>query len=487
MIGLHSDLRGTYNMLYVLGEARGGTHKYQDASSSLGTSLLNTSPIKDNTLRAGRTGVGSWNGLYANILRVNLFIIKVETEVDFLTDAEKSYYLGQAYGIRAYYYFWLYRTYAGVPIVTDIKVLQGQVSAPDLYKARSTAKETLDFIKEDVNKSEAFFNGDFEQEKTKSMWSLNATLALKGEVYLWSAKVPIQDQSPDGTDATTAKDAISKLVGKYALESEFAKVFSEKGNGEIIMTIRFLEGESTNNYNEWISQPAYFLNIVADREGNVITRDTLKQGATGGVLRQEYKRGLFYAYEAADTRRDATFLDFYNIKQPGATWDRDAEFKGTLTRKNIGIVNSTNTRIYQGDISIYRYADVLLLMAEVENWLGADPSSYINQVRKRAYGANYVAVTHGYVNGDFATNEKAILFERDKEFVQEGKRWFDVVRMRDANKKPLVYSVDVNYADAVGETVYPILDEATQSHMLVWPIDETTLNKDPLVLQTVGY
>ncbi|MGL5318377.1 MAG: RagB/SusD family nutrient uptake outer membrane protein, partial [Bacteroidales bacterium] len=131
MVGLHNQLRGSYSMYFVLGEARGGTQK--NGTSSQNTSLDYSSPIKDNTFTKDKTGISSWNGLYSNILQVNLFIQKVN-EVSFLDTATKSYLLGQAHGLRANYYFMLYRTYGGVPIVDRVKILDGQISAESLYQ-----------------------------------------------------------------------------------------------------------------------------------------------------------------------------------------------------------------------------------------------------------------------------------------------------------------------------------------------------------------
>ena len=58
---------------------------------------------------------------------------------------------------------------------------------------------------------------------------------------------------------------------------------------------------------------------------------------------------------------------------------------------------------------------------------GQDPSAEINAIRKRAYGGgtNFPV----FVNGTFQTNEIAIFEERGKEFVAEGKCWYDLRRM----------------------------------------------------------
>ena len=51
---------------------------------------------------------------------------------------------------------------------------------------------------------------------------------------------------------------------------------------------------------------------------------------------------------------------------------------------------------------------------------GGDPATYINSIRQRAYGDAYV--THKYPQTG-ETAEDAILEERTKEFVGEGKHW----------------------------------------------------------------
>ena len=119
------------------------------------------------------------------------------------------------------------------------------------------------------------------------------------------------------------------------------------------------------------------------------------------------------------------------------------------------------------------------MMAEVSNGLGEPCADYINQVRKRAYGNHYEE--HSYKESDFATNELAILHERDKEFVWEGKRWFDVVRMQDASKNSLAFSASANYPAGS-----PLIN-LSEKHKLLWPLDINTMNINPLLKQTPGY
>jgi hypothetical protein len=108
---------------------------------------------------------------------------------------------------------------------------------------------------------------------------------------------------------------------------------------------------------------------------------------------------------------------------------------------------------------------------------GQDPSAEINAIRKRPYGGgtNFPV----FVNGTFQTNEIAIFEERGKEFVAEGKCWYDLRRMQDAAGDPLAFRRDL--------PLIGVLDKAMQEYKLLWPIDRSTLNADPTLLQNPCY
>ncbi len=472
--GAHSQLRSAHSTLFLMGEARGGLQK--SGTSSTATSLNYSSPFKDQDFTKDKTGLGSWAGFYGRILNLNLGIEKVEKECSFLSEASRNYYLGQLYGLRAFNYFWLYRTYGGVPIVTEIKVLEGVTTAEPLYLERSTPKTTLDFIKSDVSKSEQYFGSNITMNDSKSSWSKYATLMLKAEVYLWSAKVTTGDQSPASSDLATAESALNEVKGKFSLLTKFSDVFAynKKGNDEIIFALRFLDNEATNVVSDFTYSDNVFIGVKYSKALKVMSDTLMLKG--NGILRNEYIFPLFQSYDDLDSRKTATFLDFYDKSASGPISG------GVVMRKFLGFINSNGNRVYADDLPIYRYADVLLMLAEVENKKGSDPSTYINEVRKRAYGSNYNASLHGFTKKTFAENELAILTERDKEFVFEFKRWFDMCRMQDAAGKPLALSSSVPYGFRV-----PLLNPATEAHKLLWPVDVSTLNNDPKVEQTPGY
>lgn len=476
MNGIHTYLRSSnFNRQFVLGEARGGTSK--SGTSSLNTSM-NYDRIKENNLDKDNTGISDWAGIYGNIFDCNLLIQNVEgSDLQASNPKEINYFLAQAYGIRALYYFTLYRTFGGVPLIEHVKVLDGQVTAESLYTPRSSAKTIMDFIKSDLAKSLEYFGSNETIKDSKSYWSKAATTVLAGEVYLWSAKVTLDDQQPAANDLSTAKNYLTSIANdsRFGLCDKFTDIFSvnNKGNKEMIMVIRYADGEATNNASEFVyADPnGFFINTVYGRNGQLITGDTLELKGSGWQ-RNEYEPSLWKSFDAQDTRRDATFLEYYN---------EDGSLKGTVLKKNLGYVNTSDKRVFCGDEAIYRYSEVLLMLAEIANMEDGDVAHYINMVRKRAYGSNWDENKYGYKNADFKTNELAILHEKDKEFVNEGKRWFDICRMKDAkNGQPLAFSVEASYKENV-------ILKANEAHKVLWPINIGLINSDPELKQTPGY
>ena len=481
MNGLHSQIRGDYEYPFNLGELRGGT--MLNGTSTIGTSL-NASSVVRNDIRTNNT-YSNWCGYYSKILQVNHFIDEVENGCEFLSESQKNAYLAKGYGIRAYYYFLLYKTYGGVPMEKDLKVMGGSIDLVSLYMERSSAEEILSFIKSDIAASEqAFAAGN--ESFDKYYWSKYATAFLKAQVYLWSAKVTTNDYkqahtATGATDLQVAETALNSIIssGQFSLLENFVDNFeySKKAqNKEAIFALYYDRTEATHWGANFVYTPSLIVGSFYDPQGEKMT-DVLQLN-TAGIVRYEWKESFVKSFDETDSRRAATFLEYY----------QDAELTkfGSSMLKLKGHV-ADGSRHFDNDIIKMRYADVLLMMAEVQNGLGKDCASYINAVRERAYGENWNDDLKYVDNGDYAANELAILKERDKEFVCEGTRWFDVIRMHDANKKPLVFSTAAAYPEELGGEAAPILKADTEQHKLLWSIDKTVLNADPKLTQTWGY
>lgn len=477
VVGLHRDMRENYKNYFIYGEARGGT--LLTGVSSVGTSL-DYEVIKLNNLSQDTYGIANWGEFYTSLLQVNHAIDNLESSCSFLSETDLNYYKGQVYGLRAFYYFWLYRSYGGVPLETEVKVANGAFDVTDLYLERAPAETILQQIKDDLQKSETNFGKTQNTSPNAYFWSKYATLMLKAEVYLWAAKVTTGNHTASGTsDLKVAKEALNNVIGKFSLVDNYSDLFNANNKSaaqsEIILTLYFDKKESTNWGDFFVYSSAQFIGQSWDKDGNLY-QDPLDLCGSG-LLRHEYKESFVKSFDEKDLRRPATFLEYYRNKELTTF--------GASLKKILGTTDS-GKRYYDSDIPIYRYADALLMMAEVENGLSGRCADYINQVRKRAFGPNYT-LKYEYKEGNYADNELAILKERDKEFVSEGKRWFDVIRLHDSNNDPLVFSAKAAYATVYGENTTSILNKANESFKLLWPIEKTLLDRDPKLNQTPGY
>lgn len=485
MDGMHNQLRSkAYQHMYTFGEARSGTFKTfgLDPVTQLDINLKTQLVNKTNT-------VSKFGELYGLISNANLFIART-LQADYISEENKKYFLGQAYGLRAFYYFDLYRIYGGVPLRLIPDVVDGNINPSDLYMERSTPKQVMAQIKEDIQSSLDYFGNDKTIKGDKSYWSKAATECLAGEVYLWTSKVTTGDNAANTADLTVAETHLKNVMNDYGFSLvDFPDVFdvTKKGNSEIIMTIRYADKEASNSMGwfaySWTNNPA--LPAYYGEDGKLFGQnDTLKL-AGSSLQYHQYKNGLYQSYDKEDTRRNATFLAAYSKENDELT------LAGTYLRKNLGMwKEETGTRVFCGDWHIYRLPMVYLMLAEIENMKDGNPAYYINLVRQRAYGKNWDEAEFGYKNGDFTQNELAILHERDKEFVLEGQRWFDICRMTfTKGGDPLVFHKEANYySDDATETLLPILDKETQRHMVLWPIDLATQNSNvPKLEQTPGY
>jgi len=454
--GMYANLRSSTGTLWLLGEMRsdiwGGRTYESPANEELIESniTISTAPFE------------GWAGLYTNIHRINDFLANVPN-VDFLNEEDKSHLIGQAYGLRALYYYTLLKTWGDVPIILEPIATIDPVG---LSRARSPQSEVMTQIKSDITASLAAFGSDNSFfEGRKIFWSKAASLALKGDVYIWSGNL-LGGGNADFTEAKTALQQIESfgisltpsIPGLWGVDNE--------NNDEFIFAIQYAQDEAENIYNSLTGRSTE-INPQFDAMGNSMSSFVI----AGANRYGQSEKTILLLDDNDDSRKDETFIRLYTDNNGGTGYPtyNEPKYFGSIFNKFLGVVKGSE-RIFENDVPIYRYADVVLLLAEAKNLLGEDPSVEINQIRQRAYAANYVPATHAYVNGSKTANANAILNERYKEFIGEGKRWWD---LRRAGNSFVIDNVS-------------FLNPGEEFKLLL-PITNDMIGRNPLLVQTAGY
>tara|TARA_R110002124_G_scaffold231181_1_gene396428 strand:+ start:20949 stop:22436 length:1488 start_codon:yes stop_codon:yes gene_type:complete len=442
VIGMYNQFRDLSNRtLYLMGEAR---------SEVMGHGLQNADYRQkyfENDMNEGNADL-DWLQSYRVINYANL-VIKNVPNITFPNEGNKKDLLAQAYSMRAFVYFVLAKTWGDVPLITE--PVEGY-DAETTFQERAAVSTVFDLIKADLDMAVSLFpNNEF--ENGRSMWSKPAVNTLKGDVYLWTGKT----MGGGDADITIALSALNDAkTADLTLLDDYSRVFDfdNKRNNEIIFSVHFNDFEVSNNMFSDM-----YINALDLRE--TYTPETLDAIGTPGGFNWWAPSALMRdQFMDEDSRKDGSFYEIYD-------YEAENPFITSIVVKGSGYTEA-GSRIFLDDIVIYRYAELLLLIAEAKNALGQDPSAEINEVRARAYGENFSS--YAFTSGSQAENDETILQERLFELAFEGKRWWDLIRF-----------------DKAFEKVPSLQGKEGQNHLLVWPITLETISLNSKITQNSGY
>lgn len=454
--GLYGAFRDQAQTVWRLGAMR------SDVWGGKSFESPNDESLYRNQITVSTAPFTPWGDFYERIHQVNDFIENV-AELEFTDENEKNHYLGEAYGIRAFYYYTLLKTWGPVVISDETFVREGDfdfAAVDGLSRPRSSEEEVMEFIKQDVERSlEAFGDDDSFWQDNKNYWSKAATLTLKGDVYIWSGNL----MGGGEADFTTAKNALNAVAGTgVGLIDHFEDLWgaSNENNSEFIFAVQYEQNEAENFFNLYTGRSTE-IHPQFDADGNSMNGMVIN----GGNRYAPSYKTLELLDDNGDSRKKASFITLYKNDAGYPHLNRDQYF-GAILNKFLGRVDGAE-RIFDDDLPIYRYADVVLMLAEAKNYLHEDPSAEINLIRQRAYGADYNASV-AYSNRTEKENAKAILQERYKEFVAEGKRWWDLRRAGD-------------------HFVLDNVEFITNTNELLLPISNDMMGSNPELEQTPGW
>lgn len=340
-----------------------------------------------------------WSGYYQGIYRSNL-VIQELPKMDNIAPETAARLLGESRFLRAYFYFNLVRWFGDIPLIT-------QPLNPDEYKQESVSSSQIyDLIISDL--TEAI---DVLPAKSAQL-AENQGRATKGSAQSMLARVYLTL----GQNVEAEPLLLSVInSGDYALLDNYGTVFMPEGENSSesvfeVFTVALEIGGGGSQYNE-------------------------VQGVRGTPnLGWGFNRpsdDLTASYEPGDPRREATILYVGEVLPDGSdvVQDNPNIFNERYNQKAWVPEHSGGNGNGPGNIRIIRYADVLLMAAEVlnENGKPTEALQYLNQVRARAR-RNNPFILKDITETNQTTLRQLIWKERRSELAMEQGRWFDLLR-----------------------------------------------------------
>lgn len=386
-----------------------------------------------------------WRGPWPGILSSNI-IIKVAPDLNINEDI-KNRSLGEAYFLRAHYYFILVRFFGDVPLVTEPQDVNG-----DLYPARAPKSEIYNLIISDLEKAIQLLPPKSQYgDSDKGRASKGAAMGALAKVYLtlgeWQKTV----------DYTTQLESMG-----YSLNADYSDNFNvnTENSAESLFEVQYA---SDGGYDFWSNenQSSWTSTFMGPRGANFVG---------GGWGWNQPTQEFMDSYETGDQRKEKTVLYEGCPQFDGKDYSAGYSLTGYNVRKFL--VPLSMFPSYDNsplNFPVMRYSEVLLMKAEALNELGLTSQAAIplNLVRARA---GLPAVSSGMSQAAF---REKVLHERRMELAFEGQRWFDLIRVNNGQ-----YGLD--FLHSIGKA------NASAKHLLL-PIPQIEIDRNSNLIQNPGY
>ena len=376
-----------------------------------------------------------WSRIYQGIERANLAIAGIRTYGKPAAGNDMGHYLGEALTLRAYFYYDLIKWWGDVPAHFT------PVDSKSIYLPKTNRDTIYNQIIRDLQEATTILNGpNTPLTSTTKRVSKDAARGLLARICLSAAGYSMRPLgtndaqiivtvSPDRQKElyTIAREACRSIIneGNYHLDSSFKNIFYEQCQD---VETHGREAIWQLPYNMGLrGRMVYNLGLPRAADGVLVS------GAAASIGGQfKITPSFFYDYDVNDTRRDITIVPYKVQKSTTVTGAMEQTVSSGITGFNIAKWRAewVKTPISGTDDGVspivLRYADVLLMFAESDLFLGgSEGAEYFNQVRRRAFG-QAVNVASPYdllpLTLDNIKNERAF------EFCGENIRKYDLER-----------------------------------------------------------
>ena len=473
----------------------------------LGTNVPNeiNEILKENLLPSNP--MCNWARFYEAINRCNTvchYAPEVQAIDPNYTLEEMKANIAEATAIRALCYFYLIRTFRDVPYTTQPSIDDAQtyvIPATPFNAVLDSLITDLERVKGDAVRR--YYTDDspnaYQNSSKITRWAIYALLA---DLYLWKGDwdncirycdlvidfkreqyKEMLEREGNINDITLFGDIpmiLEKPVGSTVCGNAYNEIFGVGNSFESIFELYFRTNQSQQN--SWVN--TYY--------GN--NNNTMGRLSAPDFLCKDVAQGNNAVFKKTDGRvYEASELD--NSRYAITKYVRSSVSFSNQNITKEADLNLASTRRSSGDANwiFYRLSDMLLIKAEAEIQKGEDnyPAAFmlINTVNKRANDVTSAARSDTLKMVDYisskASMEELLLEERQREFMFEGKRWFDLVRIarRDGNNTRLVSLASRKYIENVNAIKIKLADP----NIIYFPYAKNELKVNPLLVQNPAF
>ncbi len=437
----YNFLTGCYD-----GWESGSTILYNDCASDFAYNNFaweGFKPLGNGTLTAVSPGASFYS--YGIIRRCNTFLQNIEN-VNFVNKSLKDNLIAQVHAIRAYRYFRMSWLYGGVPIIDNYN------TADEAKIPRNSLEEVRKLIHEDIDN---YYKALPIKPEKVGYFTRGGALAIRMREALYYG------------DWQMAKDKAQEIIdlNAYDLEPNYEDLFKVdfKDSKEIIMAVQYIDvkkplgviGQMYNNGSGgWSSiVPTYNL-VDAYEMANGLTIDDPNSGydPVHPFVNRDPRLAKSIFFPGADYINQDGSVTVFNtlnkVLEDGKTTNPDYMLAqdnsskiGLTWAKYLAPMNQYNN-IWETAASpiVFRFAEVLLTLAEAENELNG-PSDVVYGALDRIRTRVGMPVVDRDKYSTKETLRTLIQRERGVELAGEGLRRADIVRWKTEDGKMLAEKV----------------------------------------------
>ncbi len=468
--------------------------------------------LKENILPAN--DLTKWEDIYKTINRCNTVLAYADGVQKLdpnYTEAQMMANKAEATFIRDLCYFYLIRTFRDVPMIFEPSI----DDTKEYAVAATPMKDALRMLSEDLEsvKDYAVLRYVDDSRMTNSQAANNAyencakvtrvaLYTLLADIYLWRGEYDKAISCCDyviNFKKNQYQERIANIgqlndmhlfsgipmiresiVNTKTCGNAYTEIFGTGFSFESIFELGYQKGATENKYTSG--------SYMGDSQG-IMGRYSAPEDYASNVTSGNniyFAKNDCRAYENISESNGHFFITKYYFTSVSLENDNVTDMKSLRLSPGTRSVNNSNW-------IFYRLSDVMLIKAEAcimkDNPDFQTAFTLINSINKRARNYNETVKSDSLAFSTYSSSreemEKLLFMERKREFMFEGKRWFDLVRksLRDNNTHYLANEATQKQK----ENAVAIKIQLADMNAIFWPYNREELKRNNLLKQNAAY